>query len=49
MRTLIFILQILNVFGVNDLRWPKEKDFSWAQEVPELGAKEVFALKGQSN
>ena len=48
MKTLIFILQILNVFGVNEVRWPKEKHFSWAKEVSELGAQDVFALKGLS-
>ena len=48
MKFFLLLIQILNVLGANDVGWPQEKEFSWAKEVPEMNANEVFALQGQS-
>ena len=46
MKLLLFISQILLANAKNDVRWPKEREFVWAPEVPELSSEESFSLKG---
>ena len=48
MRILLFIAQILLGNTKNDVRWRKEREFSWASEVPDSRSEMVIAIKGQS-
>lgn len=48
MRVLLFIAQILLGNTKNDVRWRKERDFSWVSEVQESTSEMMFAMKGQS-
>ena len=48
MRVLLFLAQIFLGNAKNDVRWPKEREFSWMQEVPELSSEELISLKDQS-
>ena len=38
MRILLFLTQIFFVNAKNKVRWPEEREFSWAQDVPELSS-----------
>ena len=49
MKLLLFISLVFLANAKNDLRWPKEREFSWAPEVPELISEEYFSLKGKLN
>ena len=48
MRILLFIVQISLGNKKNDLRWAKEREFSWVKEVQESSSEMIFAMKGQS-
>ena len=45
MRVLLFLAQIFLGNAKNDVRWPKEREFSWMQEVSELSSEELISLK----
>ena len=48
MKILLFIVQISLGNTKNDVRWPKEREFSWVQEVQESSSEMILAMKGQS-
>ena len=48
MRVLLFIAQILLGNTKNDVRWRKEREFSWVSEVPDSNSEMMIAIKGQS-
>ena len=48
MRVLLFLAQIFLGSAKNDVRWPREREFSWMQEGPELSSEELISLKDQS-
>ena len=48
MRILLFIVQISLGNTKNDVRWPKEREFSWVQEVQESTSETILSMKGQS-
>ena len=47
MKVSFFLAQIFLGNAKNDVRWPKEREFSWMQEGPELSSEEFISLKEQ--
>ena len=48
MRFSLFLAQIFLGNAKNDVRWPKEREFWWMREGPELSSEELISLKDQS-